>query len=218
MNTRPDRSRTGSTRYGLSLVTVFWLVAASPAGAALIEVIPSTSSPGVFERFEVSLAIHDLGELMPPSLGAFDLNLTFDPGLVAFVSESYGDPALGDQLGLFVPSLTFTTPAPGLVNLFQLSFDFPSDLESLQASSFTLVTLQFDAIAAGTMPLLLDAVTLSDAFGGSLDAQVSGSSVTIGGAPGVPEPGTASLILVALGVGAVRRRTSRRPKEAAHGR
>ena len=95
----------------------------------------------------------------------------------------YGDPILGDQL-----------------DLFKLSFDGVDDLKNLQAPDFILAKLSFDAIGAGTSSLTFSGVTLGDANGDPLTADLGTGSVTVESAvtASIPEPST--MILLALGV------------------
>jgi len=184
-------------RKSCGFLFVFLVGAVPRSQAALIEIVPSTSNLDLGESLEISLQISSLGAFVPPSLGAFDVDLTFDSSILSFDSESYGDPVLGDQLGIFFPSITFTTPMPGVVNLFQLSLDFPDDLDSLQSSRFTLVTLMFETIAAGASPLSMDVNALSDSFGVSLGVDTLGAIVTVKDVRAVPEPSTPWLLLLA---------------------
>ena len=69
----------------------------------------------------------------------------------------------------------------------------------MQADSFILATLTFDAIAPQVSALTFDAVTLSDSLGNTLTATTSSGVIA------VPEPGTLALFTIALvGLGFVR--------------
>ena len=95
----------------------------------------------------------------------------------------YGDPILGDQL-----------------DLFKLSFDGVDDLKNLQAPDFILAKLSFDAIGAGTSSLTFSGVTLGDANGDPLTADLGTGSVTVESAVSAAVPEPSSIILVALGL------------------
>jgi hypothetical protein len=137
----------------------------------------------------VALVITDLGQLTPPSLSTFDLDLTFDPTLLAVRSVTFGDPQLGDQLDLLgLGSVTEATPGgPGRLNLFGLSLDDALTLHTLQAGDFTLATLTYDTLASGTSLLGLTVNALGDAFGDPLLAEVEPGRVII---TAIPEPST----------------------------
>jgi hypothetical protein len=190
------------------LVGLLVLASGSLAQAVSLEFVPSAATIGLGDPFDMALQISGLGDFTAPSLGTFDVTVTFSPTLLTFDTVTYGDPVLGDQLDLSgVGSLTATTPGVGAVNLFELSFDSASDLNSLQAGAFTLATLTFTGQAVGTSPLAFSSVLLGDAEGNALTPTSVGSgSVTV-----IPEPGTVLLVgsgLVTLA--AVRRRARRR--------
>ena len=69
---------------------------------------------------EVALQVSGLGDFTAPSLGTFDVTVTFSPALLDFERVTYGDPALGDQLDLSgLGTLIATTAGVGSVNLFE---------------------------------------------------------------------------------------------------
>lgn len=176
-----------------------------PAQAASLEIIPAAQSVEQGDLVEIKVAISELGDFTPPSLGAFDVDVSFDPNLLAFGSVTFGDPILGDQLDLFgLGSLTGVIPGVGTVNLAELSFDLPADLDSLQAGSFTLATLSFNTLATGTTSLGISVNDLADSLGSALPIDsVSGGAVTVTpSSMPIPEPsfGLVSL-LFALGLG-----------------
>ena len=140
-----------------------------------------------------------LGDFAPDSLSTFDLDVSFDASVLGFNNVSFGDPILGDQLDLFgFGSITDATPGGGIVNLFELSFDLPGDLDTLQAGSFTLAVLTFDALATGTSALTVGINAIGDAIGDPLSATVSDGSIAVSPAIAVPEPASISLFIVAL--------------------
>ena len=172
------------------------LLMSSTAYSITLDFSPSSSNVTVGDTFDVELTISGLADFAVDSLGAFDIDVLFDSSVLGFNGIAYGDPILGDQLDPFnLGSLTATTPSAGSVNLFQVSFDLASDLNSLQVGSFTLATLTFDALAAGSSFLDFGAYTLSDAFGSALTATTLQGSANAAVAS-VPE--SSSLILMSF--------------------
>src|SRR5262245_32346006 len=60
------------------------------ADAASIGLSPSFQSAPIGNTIAVDVTIAGLGGA-PPTLSAFDLDITFDPGVLAFVSVLFGD-------------------------------------------------------------------------------------------------------------------------------
>jgi hypothetical protein len=172
---------------------------AREARAITLEIVPAVQDVALGGPVEVAIAISGLGDQAAPSLGTFDVDVTFDLGILSFGGVTFGDPVLGDQLDLFgLGSVTTTTPGSGLVNLFELSLDLPSKLDALQAGAFTLATLSFVAVGIGSTPIGLALNALGDAEGASLDAQTTAGTARVAGDAGVAEP--SALILFGLGI------------------
>jgi hypothetical protein len=189
--------------------------------AATITVTPSSQSVNLGDQAVVSLDISGLGSGVAPSVGAFDIDLSFDSSILALSSVVFGDPILGDQLDLFaLGSILGATPGAGTVNLFEISLDFADDLNLLQADAFTMATLTFNTLAAGSSTLGLTLNALSDADGLPLEATLAGATVDVAVPPPtpVPEPSawpTYVLLLVGLaGRGILQRRKCLAPLPA----
>ena len=138
----------------------------------------------------VFLTVSGLGNFVSPHLGAFDLELTFDPSIIALNQVNFldqlGDPPLGAVEGASM--LNATT-----VELFEVSL-LP-DL-SFQPDHFSLAYLTFTALAQGTSPLDVSLVALGDENGNPLSATVQNASFQV-----MPEP--ASLLLLGSCLGAL---------------
>jgi hypothetical protein len=157
--------------------------------ATTITVLPAAQNSGLGNQAIVSLNVDGLGSGVAPSVGTFDLDVAFDSSILAFNSAVFGNQL--DILGL--GDLQFVTPGLTTVNLFELSLDSASDLNSLQATAFILATLKFDTIGPGTSPIILSLNALGDADGTALPTTLVNGAVTV---TSVPEP--SSLFMIAL--------------------
>lgn len=179
------------------------LLAALPLHAITVSLNPATQTVTAGSSVDVALVISGLGSGAAPSLGTFDLDLSFNSSILSFTGAVFGDPGLGDQLDVLgLGSIFAATPGAGSVNLFELSFDAAADLDALQADSFTLATLSFSALSAGTSPLGITLNALGDANGDPLTADLADGSINVNAnnnAGSVPEPATWLL----LGLGAL---------------
>ena len=143
----------------------------SSAGAIAVSIVPPSASVSTGAAISTSLNIAGLSN--PPSVGAFDLTVSYNPSLLSFSGITFGS-RLGDP-GL-LEALTSFRPMPGLIEFAEVSLLAPSDLDTLQSSSFPLSTLSFHGLASGTASFSLVAGVVDDAFGNKL--------------VDVPEPGT----------------------------
>jgi len=185
----------------LGLVLFLSIVFVLPAKAVLLSFEPASQIVPVGESVSVDLVISGLGNYSEPSLGAFDLNITYNPAILDFtgytLSSYLGDISLWEAVDLSWGETTL-----GTINLAELSFLSVSELDSLQPESFTLATLTFDTLAIGTSSLDISIIALGDAYGNPLSADVQSGVI----AP-VPEPATFILIGFGLGgIGILRRR------------
>ena len=136
----------------------------------------------------IDIRIAGLGVAESPSVGTYDIDVTFDPTVLSFGAATFGDPALGNQLDLFgLGSISSATPSVGKLNLFELSLDPAADLNELQAGDFSLATIQFSGISPGTSTLGITIISLGDANGSPLIASVFSSSVVV---TVIPAPAT----------------------------
>ena len=187
------------------VVLIFAFINSSVYAAISIDLSPAVQSFNIGDSISLDISISGLDDFAPDSLSVFDIDVNFDPAILSFNNVVFGDSFLGDQLDLF----GFGSIAagglvgPGTVNIFELSFDLPGDLDALQAGSFTLANVTFDTLAVGTSPLSLATNTLGDSLGNPLlVANLGGGSITVvQPAAVIPEPSTYALFV--LGVLAV---------------
>ena len=162
----------------LSVVVGFsGLLRASPAPAISLDLVPSSVTVVAGYSLSVAVVISGLVAGGPPSVGAFDLTVSFNPAILSPTGVTFGL-FLGNP-GL-LEALTGFNFLAGLVEFAEVSLLSPSDLDALQPASFTLATLSFTALASGTTILSFSEIIVDDAFGNKLLP--------------VPEPG--SLVLM----------------------
>src|SRR5215470_14685987 len=152
----------------LSLISIFVsILAPTPTFPITIGFIPPLQQTSIAESVNVAVMISGLGDAMPPSLGAYDLDVTFDPNILFFKRVIFGDPTFGDQLDLFGLGSVQAVDSSvlGRVNLFELSLDSPVDLDRLQRGNFILASLGFETISLGATPLSLTINALADSMG-----------------------------------------------------
>ncbi len=166
------------------LVLALFVIGVGSAGAVTLSLDPAFQQVGVGNNAVVDLNISGLGNFTSPSLGGFQLDLTYDSAILGFDSVAFG-PYLGDE-GAFEVDNLFDGSVAGSLVLNPTSFLSALELDALQPDTFTLATLTFSALAVGYSSLLLENVVLSDADGFSF-ADVTLQNAAI--AP-VPEPGT----------------------------
>lgn len=206
MNDLTNKTTAGKQAWLAALAVVAGMAMPS-ANAIQLSVQPGFINVAPGAGVDVSLVISGLGDGVAPALGAFDLNLAFDTSVLTYDSVTFGDSGLGNQLALNVPSVDGDSFDAGLgvLNLFSVSLDSVSDLESLQAGSFVLASLHFTASGLGLSGLTLSDIILSDAVGADLIADtIRGGSVEVTrGTATVPDAGMVfpGVFLLAFGAG-----------------
>jgi hypothetical protein len=163
-----------------------------PAKASSINVVlgfnPSSQQVPLGSSFSVDLTIAGLGNGAAPALGVFDIDISYNPAVISLNSVAYGT-----SLDLGQGSFQITTPGSGTVNVYEVSYVLPADLNTLQPSAFTLAQFTFTALSLGTSPLKIDKFTLGDANGDPLLALANNGSANV-----VPLP--PALLLFAPGL------------------
>ena len=183
-----------SIEIGLLLILLF---GNSSNAAPIVSLQPNTQSFNSGDQVTTTIAVNGLAA--GSAVGTFDAVVGFDPGLLLFTSAAFGN-----QLDLFgLGDINSVTPIVGSVELFELSLESSTDLNTLQQKAFTLGTLSFTALgpAINSSVFSLTVVALGDASGNSL----------LQSANSVPEPSSAFLMLSGLSVALiiVRQRTFR---------
>lgn len=179
----------------LCIPILIFLIAPRYGYSATLAFDPIVSAVPLGAPVAVQLIVSDLNDAAAPSLGAYDITISYDPNILALETVAFGDPVLGNQLELSgIPSLQspdFT--ANDSVSLAEVSFDPSNTLDSQQAADFTLATLNFQTLALGSSPLTYLQSDLSDFDGNSLPATASTASIAV-----VPLPASVWLLGVGL--------------------
>ena len=175
------------------------VLACQPLQGARVAIQPTSQTVLLGSLASLDIAVSGLGAGAAPSLGAFDIDVRYDPAILAFDSISFGDPVAGDQLAPLLGSFTGfdSLSSPGLISQFEISFELPATLDSLQPDGFILTRLWFHSLQAGRSNVDITRVLLGDSDGSPVGTDpVGNGSITVV----VPEPAAATAMLaVSLG-------------------
>jgi hypothetical protein len=176
---------------GMLIAIFFWM---GYARAATIAVSPNSRNAVVGSPVQIDLVISGVNSGNVSAVGAFDLDIDFNPSLLSFQSALFGThldvAGLGDVQSV-------RTSGSGSVNLFEVSLDTTADLAVHQPSTFNLATLTFNAVVIGNSIITIGINSLADAKGGSVAASVVPGQVFI--SP-IAEPDIYLLMLAGLGL------------------
>lgn len=190
----------------LALLVVLPIAGAGRRADAVSLTVEGPAAPVLpGESFEARVSVTGLGAGAAPSIGTFDLTLSFDPAVAEATGVAFGDAAGGSQLALGGPSQTGATIASGAVDAFEVSLDPASALDAGQPAGFVLLRATLRALGPGASALQITRLVLGDALGDPLPATLGAGSVSV-----VPEPTTA--LLLAAGLGALGLRSRTRPR------
>ncbi len=166
------------------------------ANATLITVSPDNQEIERGNNLLVDVLISGLGDGVAPSLGTFDFDFFFNSTVLSLTNVTFWSGL--DVLGLGSIQ-QFDSSTDGLINVFELSLDSPSDLDLLQPENFTLFQLTFSGVNTGTSDLALSVNSLGDALGNSVDFSIINSAVEVTSSP-APVPTPTSMLLFLTGL------------------
>jgi hypothetical protein len=175
------------------------------ADAFTLSVVPQASSVNAGGTVAVDVFASDL-EGAAQTLGSYDVNLSFDSSVLSFSGIAFGTGLSVTGVPSIIQDYALSV---GVVNPFEVSMEETADLESLQPSAFKLFTITFNASQVGTSALSLSLNSAGNAAGTDslMAGALNGASMSVVGAPQVPLPAAAWLLLSGLaGVGSMVRR------------
>lgn len=168
------------------------------ANATVISFSPSESNVGIGNQTSVDLVISGLGADI---LTAFDLFVLYDDTLLQFDGFEFGSDCGGfsclDVLG-FGSLQDVVDLGGGEVEVFELSFDFDTDLMDLQPNAFVLGTFTFTGLESGISALELSFGLLAGAFDDNTGFPTDLAFDFEAGSIKVPEPATWLLLMSGL--------------------
>ncbi len=193
---------------------LFALLATLSRAAPIITVSPAsqTSPPGSTAAVQITIA--GLGLHSAPSLGAYDLNVAFNPAILSFTGLTFGDPLNGDQLDISgTGSISdFSILSPGLLEFYEISLDSSTLLDTQQLDHFVLATLRFSTLAPGISPLTPSLNSAGDSVGASLAPSLVAGQIAV---IQTPEPGTIGLLLIGTLLCPIERMRGKRGQDSA---
>ena len=173
----------------ISFAGALALTASSAVWAAEIRIEPPLSTIQVGDLLALDVVISDLGDLAAPAVSIYDLSLSYDETNFAFNSVLFGDPVIGNQLDVFGfgTDQIVDSSVPGVVGVFELSFDSAADLVDNQVAEFGL----FQLVLSATSPVMSSVIDvtvldLGDENGAFLASTMEGASVTVLAPTNVP--------------------------------
>jgi len=158
---------------------------------------PSPTTTSLGNPVSIDIFIDGLGQQQPPSLGAFDLDISFTDTILSFNQAQFSTQL---DLGNFGSIQNTSTPATNIINIAELSLEDSSLLNATQPASFRLATLNFNTLSVGASTLAFPRVIVSDADGSPLLVSTTSGTITVSSpVQQVPEP-SSSIGLIFLGL------------------
>ena len=103
-----------------TVVFVSLMFSGTQLHAAIISVVPPTQNAVVGDTVAVDLVASGLTAGGPPSLGAFDIDILYDPNILSVLAASFGVPGYLD-LGVSGSIQSWDLSVPGVIRLSEVS-------------------------------------------------------------------------------------------------
>jgi hypothetical protein len=143
--------------------------------------------------------IAGLGNGVAPSVGAYDLDVSFNDQILEVVGVSFF-PFLstipGGQGGFSAHDFTITS---GIVDFYEVSLLTDKELDNEQPDNFLLAGILFTTTSIGESIFTISDVLVSDAFGDLLPVSIAGATLDVVPASSAPVPEPATLLLLTAG-------------------
>lgn len=178
-----------------SLFVAMLVVAGGLSAQVTLQLVPSSPAAPPGGSVDIAVEVSGLGNLVAPSIGVFDLDVTFDPALFSFAGVSFGA-LLGDPGA--AEAITGSTPGASDVNVLEVSLLLPAQLVALQPDTFTLFTLTFDNLAQGIGAFDAMVVSLGDENANPLMATIVPATVQAQSISDIPTLGSAGVVTLVL--------------------
>ncbi|MGK7956696.1 MAG: cohesin domain-containing protein [Crocosphaera sp.] len=148
-----------AVRCGVILGTLPLLTLVQSVNAVTLDLLPETQGVTVGQPVIVDVQISELGNGMTPSVGGFNLELSYDPAVLSFNDLTFS--GLIDLSNLESQSVDSSTP--GTLVFGDVSLDSPEDLNAAQPDNFSLANIEFISGGVGiNSPLSLTIIELVD--------------------------------------------------------
>jgi hypothetical protein len=156
--------------FGLGIACLCVGIDRQTSAAITLNLSPVGQSITVGSPVSIDARVDGIGNFTTPSIGGFDLTLTYNPGVLQFSSVSFNVPGQGNLVDLTNnPALnSVDSSVSGVVKFNQISLNTPAELNAVQPSNFTLARINFLGIGSGTSSLNLSATDLIDELTNSL--------------------------------------------------
>jgi hypothetical protein len=149
------------------------LVAGAPRAAEAVTITLvsfGASNVSVGSTVSVQISISGLGSGAAPALGAWDIDVAFDPTVISLSGVTFRSPSELGPGSLQDSGLIPIGPTESRVDAAEISFEDAAALEAAQPDAFLLATIQFTGLTTGMATFSFAQLLLSDAQGAPLPA------------------------------------------------